>query len=484
MVRSVNSFVVWSRRTVGFDTASTAQRIKPSWQPSTEPAMGRGTLAWMLGRREAGKWLGTTPLSADYRETPYWWDRAPPPALPDAPLAREADVAVVGAGYTGLGAAIESRRLGRSVVLLEKHQLGFGASTRNGGMIHPGVKLELDELLRRFGELGERLFRFTVEAFADAERTISEEGIACDYERTGHLYLASRTSHVDKLRGIAGLCRERFDIAARFVPPDALGEEIGSGAFHGGLVVEKSGGLDPARYHAGLVQAAQRAGAEIHERTPALRLDRASDGTFEVHTPTGRIRARDVFVATNGYRDRLVPWLRRRIVPIGSYIIATEPLEAALAREVSPRGRMFFDSKNYLNYWRLSPDGRMLFGGRASMKPTTIARTRDTLYRAMVATHPQLEGVRVERAWGGKVGFTFDRLPHAGRRDGVYFAMGYGGTGVALASYLGRSVAAWMAHGDAPPFVEPRFPVLPAGAASERLLPIAGLYYQLRDRIG
>ena len=392
-------------------------------------------------------------------------------------------MAIVGAGYTGLGAAIESARLGRSVVVLEKHQLGFGASTRNGGMIHPGVKLELDALLRRFGDFGERLFRFTVEAFADAERVIAEEGIGCDYERTGHLYLASRPSHVEKLSHVAGLCRERFDISAHFVPRDALKEEIGSEGFHGGLVVERSGGLDPARYHAGLVQAAQGAGARIHEQTPAQRLDRRPDGSFDVRTPRGAIHAGDVFVATNGYRDRLVPWFRRRVVPIGSYIVATEPLEPAVAAEISPRGRMFFDSKNYLNYWRLSPDGRMLFGGRASMAPTTIARTRDTLYRAMAATHPQIAGVPVEWAWGGKVGFTFDRLAHAGRRDGVYFAMGYGGTGVALASYLGRCVAAWMADGRPPPFAEPRFPVLPAGAASERLLPIAGLYYQLRDRI-
>jgi glycine/D-amino acid oxidase-like deaminating enzyme len=428
--------------------------------------------------------LGPTPLSSEYRESPYWWDRAGLPEVPDAPLVREADVAIVGAGYTGLGAAIESCRLGRSVVVLEKHHLGFGASTRNGGMIHPGVKLDLDSLLHRFGDLGERLFRFTVEAFADAERVIADEGIECDYERTGHLYLASRASHVEKLSYIAGLCRERFDIAARFVPREALGEEIGSEGFHGGLVVEKSGGLDPARYHAGLVRMARRGGAEIYEHAPAQRLDRRRDGGFDVRTPRGTMRARDVFVATNGYRDRLVPWLRRRIVPIGSYIIATEPLEPQVAAEISPRGRMFFDSKNYLNYWRRSPDGRILFGGRASMAPTTIARARDTLYRAMVATHPQIAGTRVEWAWGGKVGFTFDRLPHAGRRDGVYFAMGYGGTGVALASYLGRCVAAWMAEGKAPPFAEPRFPVLPAGAASERLLPIAGLYYQLRDRIG
>ena len=424
------------------------------------------------------------PLSPDYRETPYWWDRTPRPELPASPVSKEADVVIVGAGYTGLGAAIESRRLGRSVVVLEKKQLGFGASTRNGGMIHPGVKLELEPLLRRYGGLGERLFRFTVEAFDDAERVIADEGIDCDYERTGHLYLASRPSHVEHLARTAELCRNRVGVASHFVSRDELATEIGSDRFPSGLVVEKSGGLDPARYHAGLFRTALRTGAEIHDRTPALSLDRRRDGSFDVRTPVETIRARDVIVGTNGYRDGLVPWLRRRVVPIGSYIIATEPLESGVAEELSPRRRMFFDSKNYLNYWRLSPDGRMLFGGRASMAPTTIARARDSLYRAMVATHPQLAGTRVEWAWGGKVGFTFDRLPHAGRHDGAYFALGYGGTGVALGSYLGLCVAAWAVGGNPPPFAEPRFPVLPAGAASERLLPVAGLYYSLRDRIG
>src|ERR671914_757601 len=302
-------------------------------------ADGRGTLEWMLRRREATRWEGLTPLSPDYRESPYWWDRTKPPEFSDRPLPSEVDVVIVGGGYTGLGAALESSRLGRSVLVLEKHHLGFGASTRNGGMIHPGVKLELDVLLRRYGDLGERLFRFTVEAFADAERVISEEGIGCDYERTGHVYLASRASHVERLTAVAGLCRERFDIAAHFVPRDALEEEIGSEAFHGGLVVERSGGLDPARYHEGLVRAALGAGAQIHDQTPAQRLERRPDGTFDVHTLRGTIHTRDVFVATNGYRDGLVPWLRRRVVSLGSYIIATRPPGPGLANGGSPRGR-------------------------------------------------------------------------------------------------------------------------------------------------
>ena len=348
-------------------------------------------------------------------------------------------------------------------------------------MIHPGTKLELDELFQR--PLGRELYDFTVEAFEAAEDLIARDEIDCDYRRTGHLYLASRRSHVASLRAIERLYTERLGQRARFIPRERLDEEIGSTAYHGGVVIEKSGGLDPARYHEAILNAAVRAGASLHERTPALRLKRRGGG-FEVTTPHGRVRSRDVIVATNGYRDALVPWLRRRIVPIGSYIIATEPLGASTAAEVNPNGRMFFDSKNFLNYWRLSSDKRLLFGGRASMAPTTIAKARDTLYRQMIAAHPQLKGLPVARAWGGKVGFSFDRLPHAGRRDGLYFAMGYCGTGVALASYLGKCIGAWAAGGTAPPFARIPFPLVPGGGSAERLLPIAGLYYQLRDRLG
>ncbi|MDQ3991862.1 MAG: FAD-binding oxidoreductase, partial [Actinomycetota bacterium] len=252
----------------------------------------------------------------------------------------------------------------------------------------------------------------------------------------------------------------------------------------GGLAIDTGGLLHPGKWFAGLLDLAEQAGAQLHEATHVSSIRRQADGRFVVETDRGAVNARDVLVATNGYTDGAAPSLRRRIIPIGSYIIATEPLDPAVARQVSPRGRMFFDSKNFLYYWRVLEDGRMMFGGRASMAPTTVARTRDILYRAMVEIHPQLRGTRVVRAWGGNVGFTFDRIPHAGRTGGIAYALGYCGTGVALSWHLGRRMGAWMAGDDPPPFVGLRFPIPPAGAASSRFLPAAGLYYRLRDRIG
>ncbi len=174
------------------------------------------------------------------------------------------------------------------------------------------------------------------------------------------------------------------------------------------------GGSTRRKYVAGLAAAAERAGASLHEGVRALRVRPQADGRAVVETSVGPIVAREVFVGTNGYTDGAAPELRRRVMPIGSYIIATDPLSEDLAREISPKGRMFFDSKNFLYYWRITPDRRMLFGGRASFWPSSVDRTARILLRGMLRVHPQLAGVRVAYAWGGKVGFTFDRMPHVG----------------------------------------------------------------------
>jgi glycine/D-amino acid oxidase-like deaminating enzyme len=190
-----------------------------------------------------------------------------------------------------------------------------------------------------------------------------------------------------------------------------------------------------------------------------------------------------VLLATNGYSDRLLPELRRRIIPLGSYIIATEPLAPDLAATLIPKRRMLFDSKNFLYYWRLSPDGRrMLFGGRASFAPTSIPKARDWLYAAMTRVHPQLRGVAVEHAWGGQLGFTFDRMPHIGRLGGITYAMGYCGTGVAMSTYFGQLAADWIAGGELPACWKRPFPGPPLYRERPWFLPAVGLYYQLRDR--
>jgi glycine/D-amino acid oxidase-like deaminating enzyme len=248
--------------------------------------------------------------------------------------------------------------------------------------------------------------------------------------------------------------------------------------------VPGSGLIHPGRYFAGLAAAADRAGADLHEGVRARSVKREADGTFAVETERGTIRARDVFVATNGYTDGVAPSLRRRIIPIGSYIIATEPLSDDLVAELSPKGRAFFDTKNFLYYWHISADRRMVFGGRASMMPTSIERTAAILYAGLLRVHPQLAGTRVAYAWGGNVGFTFDRMPHVGRtKDGVTYAVGCCGTGVALMTHVGTKVGEWLAGGEPPVLTGLRFPLVPAPYEGRPwFLPIVGEWYRLMDR--
>jgi glycine/D-amino acid oxidase-like deaminating enzyme len=422
-------------------------------------------------------------LAPSYREACYWLEDVDVPRPEKEELPREADVAVVGGGYTGIAAAGEVARRGRSVVVLEKRTLGWGASTRNGGMVLPDVKhAGVAELTRRHGDAGPAIYAATLDAVRLVERLVEEHSIDCGYARTGHLELAHCGTALPALRDMAEVYGADLGIEARVLSPDDLHGEIGSTAFAGALSVPFSGGLHPARYFAGLARMALDAGVVACEQTPATGLER--DGAaVRVVTPRGVVRAKDVLVATDGYTDRLVPRLRRRMIPVGSYIVATEPLDPGLAKELSPRGRMFFDTKNFLSYWRLSPDGtRMLYGGRASFAPTTVARARDYLYERMVRIHPQLAGVGIEFAWGGTVGLTVDRIPRLGRNDGVTFALGYSGTGVAASTYFGTAAGSWLCGEGPPPFSGLRFPAVPLSWARPAWLPVVGLWFKWQDR--
>jgi glycine/D-amino acid oxidase-like deaminating enzyme len=392
------------------------------------------------------------------------------------------DVVIVGGGYTGMMAAARLAWRGRSVALLEKNELGWGASSRNGGMVHPGFKLDVATLLKRDHLRGRQRYQATLDAFDLVEETIRVSQIDCDYVRTGHLELADKASHLQHLEDEAHVLTQQFGVAARVIPRAELASEVGTSLYHGALLYPVSGGLHPAKYFAGLTRIARDRGAYLYDHTPATAIESRQRGGYRVTTPRGGIQSRDVLVATNGYSDRLVPWLRRRVIPIGSYIIATAPLSADLAHHAIPNGRMLFDSKNFLHYWRLTPDNRMLFGGRASFAPTTIAKARDWLYAAMIEIHPQLAGVQVEHAWGGQVGFTIDRMPHIGRVDGITYALGYCGTGVAMSTYFGQLAADWIAGGELPSCWQHPFPSVPFYREKPWFLPAVGLYYAALDR--
>ncbi|HEX6424740.1 MAG TPA: FAD-binding oxidoreductase [Acidimicrobiales bacterium] len=434
----------------------------------------------------------TALLAPGYREAVLWQEQVgpaetgrtepePPPVLPAA-----ADAVVVGAGYAGVSAARELAAAGRSVVVLDARPAGWGASTRNGGMVIPELKAGPAALERALGPLGRRLYGEVNEAFDHVESLVAgpEPAIACDYERTGQVYLAHAARLVPGLRAMAREHADDLGEPVRFVPRDELGAEVGSTAYHGGVVFERTGGLHPARFHAGLEAAARAAGAVLVASTRVRAVGSRPGGAgLRVVTERGPIDAGSVVVCTNAYADAAVPALARRVLPVGSFIIATEPLDPELARSVSPRRRMLVDSKNFLFYWRLTPDGRVLFGGRRSLAPTTVGRARDFLYDAMVRVHPQLAGVTVSRAWGGSVAITLDRLPHVGRVGGAWYVAGCNGSGVALNTWLGARIGRHLVgEAPVPAFAELRHRPIPLHRLRRAWLPAVGLWFRWQDR--
>jgi glycine/D-amino acid oxidase-like deaminating enzyme len=425
------------------------------------------------------------------QELNYWLTTVQMPTPPVQPLPESADLAIIGAGFTGLSAALALAKRGAKVVVLESETIGWGASSRNGGMVLTGLKLGVNKLISTYGrELTRRMYAASLETIDTVERIVKEENIACDFARTGHLEVACKPAHfADYSRQVEVIARE-FNHQLRVVPRNQLRGEIGSDIYYGGMVDEISAGLNPARYVAGLGAAAMGAGAQICERTRLQNIQRESRGGapgFKLNSSQGAIWARNVLVGTSGYTGSATPALRKKIIPIGSFIITTEVLSESLARELSPHNRQIYDSKNYLYYYRLTPDNRMLFGGRAAFFPETdqtIRKSAEILRLGMIDVYPQLRDTKVEYVWGGTLDFCFDIMPHAGQMDGIYFALGYAGHGVAMATYQGQKMAEWIAEGKTDnPFAEIPFPGAPLGLYNGKpwFLPFAGAYYKVLD---
>jgi glycine/D-amino acid oxidase-like deaminating enzyme len=425
-------------------------------------------------------------------EKNYWLTTVEMPTSDGSrPLPQMADVAVIGAGFTGLSAARTLAKRGAKVAVLESESIGWGASSRNGGMVLTGMKLGVNKLISMYGrERTRRMYAASLASMDCVEQIVHEEGIVCDFARSGHLEVACKQKHFDDYERQAEVIEVEFNHKLRVVQRGELSAEIGSSIYFGGMVDEVSAGCNPARYVAGLGRAAMKAGAEIYEHTRVGAIERDSrqgEAGWKLTTSCGPLWAHEVFVGTSGYTSSTTPALQKKIIPIGSFIITTEVLPEALARELSPRNRMIYDSKNYLYYYRLTPDRRMLFGGRAAFFPEndqTVRSSAEILRRGMIDVFPQLRDARVEYVWGGTLDFAFDIMPHAGQMDRMYYAVGYAGHGVAMATYQGQKIAELMA-GDKPenPFVDIPFPGAPLGLYNGKpwFLPFAGAWYKVLD---
>lgn len=379
---------------------------------------------------------------------PYWWDGLPNLDC-DAPLPARCDLLVIGAGYTGLSAAIAAADLGASVAVVDAETPGFGASTRNGGMFGAHPRLAWDKLAASFGpQTADALFAEARPAQDWVEALIAREGIDCALQRTGRIQLAWTRAQFAAQGRMAGTIAAKSQVRVRLVRREDLGAEIATERYFGGLIFEDHCGLHPALFHRGLLAALDRRRVPVTGGARVTGLERGLDG-FVARTPKGTIRAQKVVLATNGYSTAPFRWHAQRVFPVPSYIIATEALSPDLIASLAPGGRMMVETRARHSYFRVSPDGtRILFGGRASMRQIDPVLAAARQKRTMCEIWPELRGVRLSHSWRGNTGFSFGQMPHVGGDRGLYHAMGYSGSGTVMAPWLGAK-AAWAALGDA-----------------------------------
>ena len=405
------------------------------------------------------------------------------------PLPEKVDVAIMGGGYTGLSAARTLAKSGVKAAVLEANTIGWGASSRNGGMVLTGLKVGMKTVLEKYGRgIARQLFQCSLDSIDTVEQIVKEENIDCGFARHGHLLATNKPKHYEALQDEVEFMQKEFNHKVRLIPRTEQNREIGSDIYHGALLDELSGGLNPAQYVAGLAGAAERAGATLHARARVHRLGRR-ENRFVLETEKGTLSAESVLVATSGYTGNVTKNLQKKVIPIGSFVIATEKLSDELVKELIPRGRMIFDYKHYLNYFRLW-DNRMIFGGRAAFFPetsNTIQRSAEILRREMIQVYPQLKDTKIEYVWGGTLDFAFDMMTHVGEVDGIYYSLGYAGHGVAMATYLGKTVAEAMLKGEIEqhPFASFSFPDAPLGLYNgfPWFLPFAGAWHKILDWI-
>lgn len=426
-----------------------------------------------------------TLFAPDCKFAPYWWDRTPRPVLAEAAVPATVDVAIVGSGYTGLNAALQTARGGRSTLVIDAESAGFGCSSRNGGQVSTSVKPSYDTLAKRHGrDRAHAIIREGQRSLEWLGEFVGAEGIDCDFRVAGRFHAAHNPAQFAALVDRVTHQPKGLEVDVDIVPRAEQHRELGTDSYHGGVVYRQHASIDPGRYHQGLLQRVIAAGAMVAAHCPVTAIDRDGEG-FRVTTSRGSVRARNVIIATNGYTGALTPWMRRRVISIGSYIIATEPIAPDVMARLMPKRRIVSDTRKVVYYYRPSPDGtRILFGGRVSLQETDPAISGPLLHADMAALFPELAHTRISHSWCGFVAYTFDELMHVGAHDGLHYAMGYCGSGVGMASYLGMRVGQQvlgLAEGRTA-FDGLAFETRPFYTGNPWFLAASIRYYQWRDR--
>ena len=382
-------------------------------------------------------------FSSQFKQACYWKESTEwPLEVPPKDLPKSAEVVVIGSGFTGLSAARSLAKNGTQVVVLEKDEIGAGASSRNGGIVHPTLGVSGQDLIDRFGiELAKDLYHIIIEGMEFIDNLIAEENIDCHFNRFGAFEAAAKPQHLDWIRERTALLREVFDHQTEVIPARDQSKFIGSQLYHGGWYDPLGATLHPAKLVYGLAEAALKAGAELHPNAPVVEIEK--DGSmYLVKTPRGSIRAGSIILASNGYTDDLVSALRRRIIPLNITAVATEPLPVDPAERLFPKRYCYWDTFRLFHYYQRTNDNRLVFGGVNAFSRGSILGKAQALHGRMARIFPEFSDVKIDYAWDGMIALTFDRLPHLGQIDGIHYALGYNGDGVLLGCYLGSQIAA------------------------------------------
>ncbi|HKT98505.1 MAG TPA: FAD-binding oxidoreductase [Paraburkholderia sp.] len=416
----------------------------------------------------------------------YWLDTAPPGLYAcEGPVEGSVDVAVIGGGFTGLSAALAFGRRGASVAVLDAGRMGGGASGRNGGQCNTGVAQDYAALREQLGvERAQGCYRAYAAAVDTVERLICEEGIDCDYRASGKLKLASKPHHLEHLERTAELIHREVDQDIEIVGRERIRSEVGSDSFFGGLLQRHGGQMHMGRFAVGLANAAARRGARLYEHAEVTSIAK-DGGAYRVESSRGTLRAQQVLIATGPSRHGPFAWYRRRLAPVGSFIVVTEPLPADTLARLFPQRRSYTTSRLMHNYFRVTPDARLLFGGRArftASEQPSDAKSGRILQGNLAQLFPGLARARIDYCWGGLVDITADRLPRAGQHDGVWFSMGYSGHGTQMSTHMGQLMADVMSgNAQANPWRDFAWPAIPGHTGKPWFLPLVGVYYQIKD---
>jgi glycine/D-amino acid oxidase-like deaminating enzyme len=422
----------------------------------------------------------------DFKPKPYWWEAYEPRATTLLELPKSARVVIVGAGYAGISTALELAKQGIEAVVLEANEPGFGASSRNAGFVGSYSNLSTRYGRKKQagdGESERQSHGDALDSGALVHRLIQEEGIDCHWSLPGHLIAAWTPRHYAGMAAKVAHLNAMADWGAALVPPERMREELATDFYHGAMVIAQSGLIHPALYYRGLLAACERRGVPVCAKAPVTGLADLG-GKWRVETGRGAIKAGEVVIATNGYTGDATPQFRRRLVPIGSYMIATEALPEGMVQKLIPRGRSCTDSRRVLSYCRPAPDGRrLLFGGRVRFALTDPTETARLLYPLMLQRFPALEGIRITHGWTGTLGFTFDERSHMGRREGLHYALGCNGAGIAMMTYLGTQTGRKIARAAnyRCSFDSPDFPSHPLYGGNPWFVPLVGQYFKARD---